>query len=186
MNAWATPRPSHKPIELPIWGKAGTNLLWIFWVLPTFSAEKYLKTSIESQNYTSERSFMGVSLMKLVVFIWLLGEKVIWRAVILPRGTWQVISLVRIDFHMGVEEVTGSLLAEDWGILCLCLCISSDSILQIYEIVPPVGWGVLFWRRARSKEGGSQIPRFQGRGLHKLREMCVEQHSPDRDLPVCL
>ena len=106
--------------------------------------------------------------MKLVVFIGHLDEKAIRRAVILPRGTWQVISSVRIDFHVGVE---------DWGILCLCLCLSSGSILQIYEIVPPVGWGVLFWRRARSKEGGSRIPRFQGRGLHKLKDMCVEKYS---------
>ena len=56
---------------------------------------------------------MGVSLMKLVVFIGHLDEKVIRRAVILRRATWQIISLVRIDFHMGVEEVTGSLVGED-------------------------------------------------------------------------
>ena len=30
---------------------------------------QYSSTSIDSLNYTSERSFMGVSLMKLVVFI---------------------------------------------------------------------------------------------------------------------
>ena len=68
------------------------------------SQDFFWDTHVESQNYTSERSFMGVSLMKLVVFIGHLDEKVIWRAVILRRGTWQVISSVRIDFHVGVED----------------------------------------------------------------------------------
>ena len=36
---------------------------------------------------------------------------------------------------MGVEEVKGSLVGEDWKILCF----SSDSTLQIYEKEPPVG-----------------------------------------------